>query len=101
MVVPQRPAVLAAKALATVDVLSNGRLTVGIRVGWLVEEFRALGAPPFGKRGVVTDEFLAAFHELWTSDAPSFAGTYVAFDDIRFEPSRCRSRGRRSGYFPA
>ena len=86
MVVPQRPAVLAAKALATVDVLSNGRLTVGIGVGWLDEEFRAVGAPPFGKRGVVTDEFLAAFHELWTSAAPRFSGAYVAFDDIRFEP---------------
>ena len=86
MVVPQRPAVLAAKALATVDVLSNGRLTVGIGVGWMDEEFHAVGAPPFGKRGVVTDEFLAAFHELWTSAAPRFAGAHVAFDDIRFEP---------------
>lgn len=86
MVVPQRPAVLAAKALATVDVLSRGRLTVGIGVGWLDEEFRAVGAPPFADRGRVTDEFIAAFHELWTSDAPRFGGTYVSFDDIRFDP---------------
>src|SRR5262247_2187637 len=86
MVVPQRPAVLAAKALATVDVLSHGRLTVGVGVGWLDEEFRALAAPPFAERGAVTDEFLAAFHELWTSDAPRFAGKHVAFSDIRFEP---------------
>jgi probable F420-dependent oxidoreductase len=86
MVVPQRPAVLAAKALATVDVLSQGRLTVGIGVGWLDEEFRAVGAPPFADRGRVTDEFIAAFHELWTSDMPRFAGTYVSFDDIRFDP---------------
>lgn len=86
MVVPQRPAVLAAKALATVDVLSGGRLTVGIGVGWLDEEFRAVAAPPFAERGKVTDEFLAAFHELWTSDAPRFSGTYVSFEDIRFEP---------------
>jgi probable F420-dependent oxidoreductase len=86
MVVPQRPAVLAAKALATVDVLSQGRLTVGVGVGWMDEEFRALGAPPFAERGRVTDEFLAAFHELWTSETPRFAGAHVSFDDIRFEP---------------
>ena len=86
MVVPQRPAVLAAKALATVDVLSQGRLTVGVGVGWLDEEFRAVAAPPFAERGAVTDEFLAAFGELWTSEAPRFAGRYVAFSDIRFEP---------------
>ena len=86
MVVPQRPAVLAAKALATVDVLSRGRLTVGVGVGWLDEEFRAVAAPPFAERGKVTDEFLAAFHELWTSDAPRFAGKYVSFADIRFDP---------------
>ncbi len=86
MVVPQRPAVLAAKALATVDVLSHGRLTVGVGVGWLDEEFRAVAAPPFAERGMVTDEFLAAFHELWCSDAPRFAGKYVRFTDIRFDP---------------
>jgi probable F420-dependent oxidoreductase len=86
MVVPQRPAVLAAKALATVDVLSQGRLTVGVGVGWLDEEFRAVAAPPFAARGAVTDEFLAAFHELWTSDAPSFAGKYVAFRHLEPKP---------------
>ena len=86
MVVPQRPAVLAAKALATVDVLSHGRLTVGVGVGWMDEEFRAVAAPPFAERGVVTDEFLAAFHELWTSATPRFAGKHVAFADIRFDP---------------
>jgi probable F420-dependent oxidoreductase len=86
MVVPQRPAVLAAKALATVDVLSRGRLTVGVGVGWLDEEFRAVAAPPFAERGEVTDEFLAAFHELWTSEAPRFTGTHVSFADIRFNP---------------
>jgi len=86
MVVPHRPAVLAAKALATVDVLSRGRLTVGVGVGWLDEEFRAVAAPPFAERGAVTDEFLAAFHELWTSEAPRFAGKYASFADLRFEP---------------
>jgi probable F420-dependent oxidoreductase len=86
MVVPQRPAVLAAKALTTVDVLSRGRLTVGIGVGWMDEEFQAVAAPPFAERGQVTDEFLAVFKELWTSEAPRFSGRYVRFADIRFEP---------------
>ena len=52
MVVPHRPAVLAAKILSTIDVLSKGRLTVGIGAGWLREEFEAIGAPPFAARGV-------------------------------------------------
>lgn len=86
LVVPQRPAVLTAKALATIDVLSGGRLTVGVGVGWMDEEFRAVAAPPFAERGAVTDEFLAAFDELWTSEAPRFAGAHVAFEDVRFEP---------------
>src|SRR5207249_7908466 len=49
-------------------------------------EFQAVAAPPFAERGRVTDEFLAAFHELWTSEAPRFAGQHVRFSDIRFEP---------------
>jgi alkanesulfonate monooxygenase SsuD/methylene tetrahydromethanopterin reductase-like flavin-dependent oxidoreductase (luciferase family) len=50
------------------------------------EEFQAVAAPPFAERGRVTDEFLAAFRELWTSEAPRFAGAHVRFSDIRFEP---------------
>src|SRR5262245_10861162 len=86
MVVPQRPAVLAAKALATVDVLSRGRLTLGAAAGGLDGELGAASAPPFAERGAVTDEYFAAFNELWTSEAPRFAGRYVSFSDLRFEP---------------
>ena len=50
------------------------------------EEFRAVAAPPFSERGRVTDEFLGAFHELWTSEAPRVDGRHVRFADIRFEP---------------
>jgi alkanesulfonate monooxygenase SsuD/methylene tetrahydromethanopterin reductase-like flavin-dependent oxidoreductase (luciferase family) len=70
MVVPYRPAVLTAKVLATADVLSGGRVIVGCGVGWMPEEFAALGAPDFRARGKATDEFLDAFVELWTKDAP-------------------------------
>jgi probable F420-dependent oxidoreductase len=86
MVVPHRPAVLTAKILATIDVLSGGRLTVGIGAGWMKEEFEAIGAPPFAERGAVTDEYVAAFRELWTNEAPRFAGRYVQFANVVFAP---------------
>jgi probable F420-dependent oxidoreductase len=86
MVVPHRPAVLTAKILSTIDVLSGGRLTVGIGAGWMKEEFEAIGAPPFAERGAVTDEYLAAFRELWTSENPRFSGKYVRFENIVFAP---------------
>ncbi|MGH6952930.1 MAG: LLM class F420-dependent oxidoreductase [Alphaproteobacteria bacterium] len=86
MVLPHRPPVLAAKALATVDVLSGGRLTVGCGVGWLREEFAAIGAPPFEERGRASDEYIRAFRELWTNDRPSFNGRYARFSDVVFEP---------------
>ena len=86
MVVPHRPAVLTAKILATIDVMSGGRLIVGIGAGWLKEEFEAIGAPPFEERGAVTDEYMLAFRELWTKDAPQFNGRYVKFKDVVFAP---------------
>ena len=86
MVVPYRPAVLAAKMLATIDVLSGGRLVLGIGAGWLEAEFDALGTPPFAERGAVTDEYLQAFRILWTEAAPRFSGRHVRFDDILFAP---------------
>jgi probable F420-dependent oxidoreductase len=86
MVVPHRPAVLTAKMLATIDVLSKGRLTVGIGAGWLREEFEALGTPPFDQRGAVTDEYLQAFRELWTNPNPRFEGKYTKFANVAFEP---------------
>jgi len=86
MVVPHRPAVLTAKILSTIDVLSGGRLTVGVGAGWLREEFEAIGAPPFAARGAVTDEYLRAFRALWTEDDPRFAGEHVRFGGIAFAP---------------
>ncbi len=86
MVVPYRPAVLAAKMLATVDVLSGGRLTVGIGAGWLEAEFDAVAVTPFAARGAVTDEYLRAFRTLWTEAAPRHHGDWVKFDGVLFEP---------------
>ena len=78
--------VLAAKMLTTVDVLSGGRLVVGIGAGWLKAEFDAVVTTPFAERGKVTDEYLAAFRELWTQSEPNFSGNYVSFKDIVLEP---------------
>lgn len=86
MVVPQRQPVLTAKMLATIDVLSKGRLIVGCGVGWLKEEFEAVGAAPFAERGRATDDYLAAMKALWTEEAPKFAGSHVSFDNLIFAP---------------
>ena len=76
MIVPHRNPLVAAKALTTIDVLSKGRLVVGIGAGWMREEFEALGIPAFEERGAVTDEYIQAIKELWTSDDPTFEGKY-------------------------
>jgi probable F420-dependent oxidoreductase len=86
MVLPHRPPVLTAKMLATVDVLSNGRLIVGCGVGWMREEFEAIGAPSYDERGSVGDEYIHAFKELWTSDNPAFEGKYCRFANVAFAP---------------
>ncbi len=93
MVVPYRPPVLAAKMLATIDVLSQGRLVLGIGAGWLKPEFEALGAASFAERGRVTDEYIAAFRALWSEEAPAFAGRHVAFDNILFAPKPVQKGG--------
>ena len=86
MVVPHRPAVLTAKMLSTIDVLSGGRLVLGIGAGWMKEEFEAIQAPDFAERGKVTDEYIKAFIELWSNPKPKFAGKHVRFANILLEP---------------
>ncbi len=86
MVLPHRNPILAAKMLATLDVLSQGRLTLGVGVGWMREEFEALELPPFAERAAVSDEYLLAMKELWTSDTPTFEGKYCRFSNISFLP---------------
>ena len=86
MILPHRNPVVTAKMLATIDVLSKGRVTVGVGVGWLREEFEALGAPSFDRRGAVSDEYLRIFKTLWTQDPASFRGEFYRFDSIRCLP---------------
>ena len=86
MIIPYRNPILTAKMLATLDMLSKGRLILGAGVGWMEEEFELLDTPPFAERGAVTDEYLQAFIELWTKEDPKFEGKYVNFSDIIFLP---------------
>ncbi len=85
-VVPYRNAVHTAKIAATIDVLSGGRMVLGVGAGWLREEFEALNAPPFEARGRVTDEYLQAFKILWSEDEPRFEGEHVRFAEVSFLP---------------
>lgn len=86
LVLPYRNPVLTAKMLATLDVLSGGRLFVGVGAGWLAEEFAAMATPPFEHRGAVTDEWIELFITLWTEDNPTFTGRFYQVGDVGFFP---------------
>jgi probable F420-dependent oxidoreductase len=86
LVVPYRNPVLAAKALAMVDIFSGGRLSVGVGTGWMREEFAALDAGPYTDRGRITDEYLTVYRSLWTEADPVFAGKYCAIQGISLLP---------------
>jgi probable F420-dependent oxidoreductase len=85
LVLPQRQPVLLAKQLASIDILSAGRLTVGIGVGYVDPELRAMGVS-LADRGARTDEYLAAMRTLWTEPEPSFHGRFVSFAGVYQQP---------------
>ncbi len=85
LVLPHHNPVVLAKALATLDLVSNGRLIAGFAGGYVQAEFAALGVS-FRDRGAITDESLEAIRALWTQEEPRFAGRFASFSDIRFEP---------------
>ena len=89
LILPQHNPVFAAKQIATLDHLSRGRVLLGIGVGWLREEFAALGVP-FQDRGARTDEYIAAVRELWSAEKPTFNGRFVAFKDAYCRPQPVR-----------
>jgi probable F420-dependent oxidoreductase len=93
MIAPYRNPIVTAKMLASLDVLSNGRMIVGLGVGWMKEEFENLNAPPYEERGKVTDEYIRAFRELWLSDNPSFNGKHCHFSNIIFLPKPVQKPG--------
>ena len=117
LILPQHSPVVCAAQVATLDYMSGGRALLGIGVGWLKEEFDAIGAP-FERRGVRTDEYVAAMRALWANDCASFEGEVVQFRDTYCLPRpingsvpiivggdtdyAARRAGRLGdGYFPA
>jgi len=86
VVIPHRNPLFMAKSIATMDVLSGGRISIGCGTGWMREEFEALGIAPFEKRGQVTNEYIGAMKALWTQENPSYDGEFVKFRDIIFDP---------------
>jgi probable F420-dependent oxidoreductase len=85
LILPQRNPLVLAKQLATLDVLSGGRVSLGVGIGWLEEEFRALGAS-FEGRGRRLEEFVAAMRALWTQDQATFSGDDVSFTNSVLRP---------------
>ena len=117
LILPQHSPVVAAKQVATIDHMSGGRVLLGIGVGWLREEFDAIGVP-FDDRGSRADEYVAAMRELWSADEPTFHGEFLNFDKAYCRPQpvnrsvpiiiggdskpAARRAGRLGdGYFPA
>lgn len=91
LLLPEHNPVLVAKQAATLDVLSAGRLTLGVGIGWSAEEFAALGVP-FARRGERTAEYVAAMRTLWSDDVASFSGEFVRFDAVRVNPKPVHGR---------
>jgi probable F420-dependent oxidoreductase len=93
MVIPHRPAVLTAKILATIDVLSRGRLCVGVGVGWMREEIEALAAQSYQRRGAVSDEYIEAWRCLWTEKVAAYEGEFVSFKGVMCDPKPVQKPG--------
>jgi probable F420-dependent oxidoreductase len=84
-ILPLRHPLAVARMAMTLDLLSNGRLTFGVGLGWLAEEFDAVGID-FASRAARTREYVRALRALWTEHEPSFQGRYVTFGPVKFEP---------------
>jgi probable F420-dependent oxidoreductase len=85
VILPQRNPLVLAKELASVDVVSGGRLVFGLGAGYLRAEFQALGAP-FGDRGARTNEAIEVMRALWTQEKPAFQGRFWSFSGVAAMP---------------
>ena len=85
IILPQRQALVLAKQLASLDVLSNGRVIFGLGVGWCEPEMRSVGVT-FAERGRIADDYLAAMRAVWTQPKPAYRGRYVSFEGVQAMP---------------
>ncbi len=93
LVIPYRNPVVTAKMLATLDVMSGGRVILGAGVGWLREEFEALASPPFEQRGRVTEEYLKLMRECWTREPVEWSGAYYRMGQVSAMPKPVQKGG--------
>jgi probable F420-dependent oxidoreductase len=92
LILPQRHPLYVAKEVATLDVLSGGRVTLGIGSGWLKEEFDALGIP-FNERGARTNEAIRALRSLWKPKAEPFDGRFYKWAAVESHPKPVQAGG--------
>ena len=85
LILPERNPVVLAKELATLDYLSSGRVTLGVGIGWLREEFEAIGVP-YARRGERLEESVGAMRALWSQECAAFEGRTVRFRDVYLRP---------------
>ena len=91
LILPQRNPVVLAKSVATLDEISGGRVELGVGVGWLEEEFNALGIP-FARRGARTEEYIGAMRALWDNDNAEFHGEFADFANASVNPKPTNGR---------
>jgi probable F420-dependent oxidoreductase len=85
IILPQRQALVLAKQIASLDVLSNGRVVFGLGVGWCEPEMRSVGVS-FPDRGRIADDYLAAMRAVWTQPKPAYRGPFVSFEGVQAMP---------------
>ncbi|MGI8793518.1 MAG: LLM class F420-dependent oxidoreductase [Acidimicrobiales bacterium] len=92
LILPQRSPAVLAKEVATLDVLSKGRVILGVGVGWLEEEFDVIGVP-FAERGARTDDHIEALRAFWTEAEPTYKGRFTSFENAKSYPKPVQEGG--------
>ena len=92
LILPQRNPFVLSKEVATLDLRSGGRAILGVGVGWLLEEFDAIGVD-FDDRGAITDEYMAALRVLWRDEEPTFSGQWTSFEKAKMYPKPAQGGG--------